>query len=162
MGSWADFFAAELGAAAALTGLVIVGISINVARIIAVPGLTGRAAETLVLPTGVLIASTYALVPHQPDWLFGSEIASTGLVMWLIPTLIHLRTRRAGSDKALGPARGWPRMLLALFASWPFIASGILLFLHVGGALYWCVSGIVVATIATVINAWVLLVEILR
>ena len=49
MGSWADFFSAELGAAAALTGLVIVGISINIARILAEPGLPGRAAETLVL-----------------------------------------------------------------------------------------------------------------
>jgi hypothetical protein len=61
MGSWADFFAAELGAAAALTGLAIVGISINVTRILSDPGLPGRAVETLVTPAGVLIASTYAL-----------------------------------------------------------------------------------------------------
>jgi len=73
MGSWADFFAAELGAAAALTGLVIVGISINVTRILQDKGLPGRAIETLVLPTGILVASTYALVPHQPDGLLGIE-----------------------------------------------------------------------------------------
>ena len=161
MGSWADFFAAELGAAAALTGLVIVGISINVARILAEPGLPGRAAETLVLPTGVLVASTYALVPHQPAWLFGGEIALTGLIMWVIPTSIHIRALRAGKGE-IGPAGGRPRIALALLASWPFIVSGILMVLGNSGALYWCVSGIIVATIATVINAWVLLVEILR
>ena len=93
MGSWADFFVAELGAAAALTGLVIVGISINVTRILQDKGLPGRAIETLVLPTGILVASTYALVPHQPDWLLGIEFISTGAVMWLIPTVIHLRGR---------------------------------------------------------------------
>jgi hypothetical protein len=161
MGSWADFFTAELAAAAALTGLVIVGITINVARILAEPGLPGRAAETLVLPTGVLVASTYALVPHQPDWLLGSELALTGAVMWVIPTRIHIQALRAGNGQ-IGPHGGRPRFALAFFSSWPFIVSGILMFLHSGSALYWCVSGIIVATIATVINAWVLLVEILR
>lgn len=161
MGSWADFFAAELGAAAALTGLVIVGISINVTRILSEPGLPGRAAETLVLPTGVLVSATFALVPHQPGWLLGGELALTGAVMWALPTRIHVQALRAGNGQ-IGPAGGRPRFALAFFSSWPFIISGILLFLHVGGALYWCVSGIIVATIATVINAWVLLVEILR
>jgi modulator of FtsH protease len=159
MGSWADFFTAELGAAAALAGLVIVGISINVTRILADPALPGRAVETLVLPTGILVASTYALVPHQPDWLLGTELAVTGAVMWIIPAIIHVRAFRMPVS---APVRWVPRLLLAFFASWPFIASGILLVLHVNGALYWAVSGVVVALIATVINAWVLLVEILR
>jgi hypothetical protein len=70
MGEWSDFFVAELGAAAALTGLVIVGISINVTRILAMPGLIGRAAETLIAPTGLLVISTFALVPHQPGWFW--------------------------------------------------------------------------------------------
>jgi modulator of FtsH protease len=160
MGEWGDFFAAQVGAAAALTGLVIVGISINLARILAEPGLPGRAAETLVTPAGVLVASTLALVPHQPDWLLGLELALTGLVMWAIPTRIHVAALRAGGNQ-IGPARG-PRIALALFSSWPFIVCGVLLFLHVGGALYWTVPGVVASLIATVINAWVLLIEILR
>ncbi len=113
MGAWTDFFVAELGAAAALTGLVIVGISINVARILADPGLPGRAAETLVLPTGLLVASTFALVPHQPGWVLGGELALTGAVMWLIPTLIHIRAFRAGGGE-IGPAGGRPRIFLVL------------------------------------------------
>ncbi|HXL99102.1 MAG TPA: hypothetical protein VN932_04160 [Rhizomicrobium sp.] len=161
MGSWADFFVAELGAAAALTGLVIVGISINIARILAEPGLPGRAAETLVTPAGVMIASTYALVPHQPDWLFGLELVTTGIVMWAIPTRIQIRAIRAGHGQ-IGPAWGFPRVALALFSSWPFIVCGVLVLQHAAGALYWIVPGVVVALIATVINAWVLLVEILR
>jgi modulator of FtsH protease len=161
MGNWADFFVAELGAAAALAGLVIVAISINVTRILSSPLLPGRAAETLVTPTGVLLASTYALVPHQPLWLFGTEIVMTGAVMWIVPTLIQVRAVRSGAAK-MGLGVLLPRILLAQFSSLPFIATGILLYQGEAGALYWIVPGVVVSLIATVINAWVLLVEILR
>jgi hypothetical protein len=161
MGEWADFFAAQVGAAAALTGLVIVGISINITRILSDPGLPGRAAETLIAPAGVLVASTFALVPHQPDWILGLELALTGLVMWAIPTGIHIVALRAGGGR-IGPAGGLARISLALFSSWPFMICGVLLLLHVNGALYWSVPGVVVSLIATVINAWVLLIEILR
>jgi modulator of FtsH protease len=161
MGEWADFFVAELGAAAALAGLVIVAISINVGRILATPSLPGRAAETLVTPTGVLIASTYALVPHQPAWLLAGEIGLTGMAMWIVPMLIQFHGLRVGVAKQ-GLRVLLPRILLAQFASLPFIATGILLYQGVPGALYWIVPGVVVSLIATVINAWVLLVEILR
>jgi modulator of FtsH protease len=160
MGDWTSFFASELQAAAALTGLIIVGISINVARIIAVPGLAGRAAETLVLPTGILVACSFALVPGQPAGVLGIEIGLTGLVMWLIPTFIHVQALRTGN--ALGPARGTPRVVLAMLASWAFIASGVLLVLHSEGALYWAVAGVLVSLVVTVVNAWVVLIEILR
>ena len=161
MGDWADFFVAELGAAAALAGLVIVAISINVTRILSSPLLPGRAAETLVTPTGVLLASTYALVPHQPVWLLAGEIVMTGVVMWIVPTLIQVRAIRSGAAK-MGLGVLLPRILLAQFSSLPFIATGILLYQGEAGALYWIVPGVVVSLIATVINAWVLLVEILR
>ncbi|HEY1710692.1 MAG TPA: hypothetical protein VGG10_20665 [Rhizomicrobium sp.] len=160
MGTWSEFFGAELGAAAALTGLVIVGISINIARILSHPILPGRAAETLVTPTGVLVASSYALVPQQPDWLFGSEIAATGLAMWIIPAVIQLNAIRSKDGPSLRLLL--PRVLLAQVSSLPLVAAGILIFAGVHGALYWVVPGVIASLIATVLNAWVLLVEILR
>src|SRR6201995_825466 len=78
MEDWAGFFQAELGPAAALAGLVIVAISINVSRILSAPTLPGRAAETLVSPCGVLVACSFALVPHQPGWVLGGELIATG------------------------------------------------------------------------------------
>ncbi|HEX3674763.1 MAG TPA: hypothetical protein VHU87_10850 [Rhizomicrobium sp.] len=161
MGSWADFFVAELGAAAALTGLVIVAISINVTRILAHPLLPGRAAETLVAPTGVLVVASCALIPHQPDWLFASELGVIGALMWLIP--VWLQARVIGSGESYSSWRFLvPRALLGQFSSLPFLVAAVLIVLGHSSGLYWIVPGVVVSLIVTVINAWVLLVEILR
>jgi hypothetical protein len=161
MADWTGFFAAEVGAAAALAGLVMVAISINLGKILGDPLLPGRAVETLVLPTGVLVAASYALVPGQSPSLFGAEVVAAGAVMWSLPVYLQLRARGAASR---GAAWGnfWPRVLLAQISSVPIVVSGILVLKGAPEALYWIVPGIVTALIATVINAWVLLVEILR
>jgi hypothetical protein len=51
MDQWHDFFLAQAGAAGVLTGLVFVGVSINLQKIVSEPGsgLTGRAAEALIV-----------------------------------------------------------------------------------------------------------------
>ena len=160
MGNWAVFFEAELGASAALAGLVIVAISINVQRILSDPSLPGRAAETLVAPTGVLIACSFALVPNQPSWLFGGEIALTGTVIGLAPAIFLFRARQAGLKFSIGYTIG--RSVVATLSSVPFVVAGVLLVLGAGQAVYWMVPGVIVSLTATVLNAWVLLVEILR
>ncbi len=52
---WANFFVAEVGASAALTGLVVVAISINLAKILSYPSLPDRAAEAPFALVGVLV-----------------------------------------------------------------------------------------------------------
>lgn len=59
--AWKDFFVAVSGVAAAFAGLLFVGISINLARIIAVPGISGRAGETLIFLGAVLVSSLLGL-----------------------------------------------------------------------------------------------------
>jgi hypothetical protein len=73
LAAWADFFVAETGAAAALTGLVIVAISINFGTILKYPHLPVRAAETVTLLTGILILSTLGMVPGQPALIAGRK-----------------------------------------------------------------------------------------
>lgn len=160
MDGWSDFFVAEAGASAALAGFVIVAISINLNRIVSYPWLPGRAAETLVAPTGVLVVSSYMLAPHQPVQQLAIEALSTGAVMWLMPGIIQLR--------ALGKQHGVPRrslvtrFLLTQISSVPIIVSGVFLLQGRPDAVVWMVPGVIASLIATVINAWVLLVEIVR
>jgi modulator of FtsH protease len=160
MREWADFFVAELGASAALAGLVMVAISINLTRIISFPWLPGRAAETLVAPTGVLVVSSYMLVPGQPLAQLAIELIATGAVMWAMPCVIQLRAARIQTGV---PKRSLIiRFALTQISSLPVVAGGALLWMGVPNAIAWMVPGIVASLIATVINAWVLLVEIVR
>jgi hypothetical protein len=69
---WSNFFTAELGALAALTGFVIVAISINLNRILANAILPGRAAESLVGPVGAIAATGLMLMPEQSAALLGA------------------------------------------------------------------------------------------
>jgi modulator of FtsH protease len=160
MGGWSDFFVAEVGASAALAGLVIVAISINLSRIVSFPWLPGRAAETLVAPTGVLVVSSYMLVPGQSATRLAGELIAAGTAMWLMPVIIQLR--------ALGVQKGVPRrslvvrFVLTQLSSVPVLTTGLLLLSGDADPIAWLVPGIIASLIATVINAWVLLVEIVR
>jgi modulator of FtsH protease len=74
--NWHDFLLAQAGAAGGLTGLVFVGVSINLEKILSDPtsGLAGRAAEALVFLVAVLTASCLLLVLGQGALLVGIEV----------------------------------------------------------------------------------------
>ncbi|HXC57251.1 MAG TPA: hypothetical protein VNU97_18265 [Rhizomicrobium sp.] len=160
MADWSGFFQAELGASAALVGLVIVAISINLVRILADPTLPGRAAEMLVAPTGVVAASSFALVPGQPARILGAELLVIGAAMALASLRILVPVLGGAAKIAKGYVVG--RAIFATVCVLPFIVSGALLVAAAPGALYWIVPGIIVSLVSTVLNAWVLLIEILR
>ena len=48
MEGWSDFYVAAVGGSAALAGLLVVAISINIAQIMKFPLLPGRAAQTII------------------------------------------------------------------------------------------------------------------
>ena len=63
---WTDFALAQLGASAALLGLVFVGLSINLKRRDRIPQLVNRALEAVTWRSAaVLVASTAVLIPDQ-------------------------------------------------------------------------------------------------
>jgi hypothetical protein len=159
-GPWANFFVAEVGAAAALSGLIIVAISINVQRILAFPQLPGRAAEMLIMLVGALLAASFGLLPGQTSKVFGAEILGAGLLMTVAPMVIQARQIAAMKSQ---PLTWWLwRFLVALCAGLPMLIGGCLLLAGAGGGLYWVAAGILITLAATVWNSWVLLIEILR
>jgi hypothetical protein len=52
--------------------------------------------------------------------------------------------------------------VLAQVAVLPLLVAGISLLLLTGGGLYWLVPGVLLCILMAVLDAWVLLVEILR
>src|SRR5271156_6296178 len=84
LAEWQTFFAVQAGAAATLTGLVFVAVSINLSRIMEVRGLPGRAAESLLQLLQVFFVSGVALVPRQSVAALAWEILVISAVSWLI------------------------------------------------------------------------------
>ena len=155
---WENFFVAEVGAAAALSGLLFVAVSINLTRILAVEHLPDRAGETLVVLVGVLAVATFGLVPAQGHLALGCEVAATGLAMWLVTVRTQVRAYRNVE------ARKWllRRVVGTQVATIPFVVAGILIATGHPSGVYWLVPGVLASFAAGLQNAWVLLVEILR
>jgi hypothetical protein len=158
---WGELFLAEAGASAALAGLLFVAISINLERIIALRSLPGAALGAIALLVAVLMVSTFALVPGQPRWVLGGEVLLVGIAAWSILTGIWIKALRA-------PIPGQPRFVPAVStvvtqaATLPLVVAGVSLLLGAGGGLYWLVPGMAFSLVVAVVNAWVLLVEVVR
>jgi modulator of FtsH protease len=148
------------GVAATLTGLVFVAVSINLSRILTVPGLTGRAAESMLQLLGVVAISTTALIPWQPPPALGIEILLLDFILWLIQTVLQIRYVRSKTGHPLSWAA--IRIVQTQCASIPFCVAGVLLVRGSHTGMYWLTPGFILSLVAGVANAWVLLVEILR
>lgn len=161
LADWSNFFVAEVGAAAALSGLLAVAISINLARILAFPSLPARAGEALVLLVGAMVVASLGLVPGQPGWLLGAELLALGGVMAATSICIVARAS-ATISRADRAHRLYFRITLSLSASLPIVAGGVWLILSGPGGLYCVMAGELLLLVAGVLHAWVLLVEIMR
>ncbi len=156
---WSDMFVATAGAAAALTGLLFVAVSINLDRILSFPGLPSRALATLVLLLGATIVSIVGLAPGQSTTAVGIEILLVGALAALI-VLRQLRSSYDPGHQTKGQLAG--HLTLGALGVIPFVIAGLSLIAETGGGFYWVLAGIVGAIVGGVANAWVLLVEILR
>jgi hypothetical protein len=65
LSEWSNFFLGELGAAAALAGLLFVSVSVTQARVLALGRMADRGLEALVMLFLVLVIASLPLVPAQ-------------------------------------------------------------------------------------------------
>jgi hypothetical protein len=155
---WEDFFVAQVGAAAALSGLLFVAVSINLTRILSIPLLPARAAETLLVLMSVLAVASFGLVPGQGRVALGCELGGVGLVVWLASVRTQLQTSRDVNQRRWLPSR----VIGTQASSLPFVVAGVLVASGHDRGLYWIVPGTLASFASGMLNAWVLLVEIQR
>jgi hypothetical protein len=157
---WSDFLVATSGTAGALAGLVFVALSINLARILQLPGISGRAAETILLLAAALIGALLALIPDQPPQRLGLLLLLLWLPTWGMPTVSQLGeiTRR----RYLRFSYSFWRFVLYQAATLPLLLAGLSLRGFLAGGLAWFALAVILSIAVALLNAWVLLVEILR
>jgi hypothetical protein len=155
---WSELFVATAGATAALTGLVFVAVSLNIERILKLPGLPERALQTLMMLLTPLIVSLVGLIPGQSATALGVEL----LVLGVLATYAIVQTLRRTIPGGREHQRASFHMAMTLPAAIPVVIGGASLIAGWGGGLYWIVAAIVCAILGASVNAWVLLVEILR
>ena len=158
--AWSEFGVATVGAAAALSGLLFVALSINIQRILAIPKLPDRAAGNLVMFVVPLVLGTWVLIPGQPRSLLGLELLATGLLGCGLMLWLHRPSNRVGQEARVYWLVGStiPSAVVGGLAT----AAGATLIAGHGGGLYWIAPAIVIAFATGLVGAWVLLVEILR
>ena len=157
---WIEFGVAIAGAAAVLTGLVFVSVSINLEKVLEVHGLPGRAGESIVMFSGVLLLTFCLLMPGQSRVAVGVELIVGGALLAGLLVLIAL----PGLNRPTKQPLSWriTRIVLALAASVPVVVAGVSVLAERGGGLYWLAAGFALAFAAGIGNAWVLLVEVVR
>jgi modulator of FtsH protease len=160
MNDWANFLIAEIGAAAALTGLIFVSVSLNLAKILTVPTLADRALIAILLLLTVLIICTLLIVPAETTRLAGWEVLGTGLVAWIMVVRLDLRILRH-----IDPTYRHHMQLSATINQLPVLlygVTGIAVLMQGAAGLYWLVPATLISFIKALADAWVLLVEINR
>jgi hypothetical protein len=160
MVAWDDFFAAQVGASAALAGLLFVGLSLNLAKVVATKSLPDRAQQALTLLTSILMVASVLLVPGQPNWAAGVELAALGVVICLMTARVSVRSLRGI------PAEFWishaAEAGAAVSATALYVVAGVLLAVWGSQGLYLVVPGFLISFLVALIDSWVLLVEINR
>jgi hypothetical protein len=158
--TWDAFFSAEVGASAALAGLLFVGISINLQRILALPTITNRALQALLILLGMLGIESLLLVPGQPSGDQGAEVLAVAVGLWAFLNAVELRNWR----QVLDPQRRTLRVHTVQIQLPCLLATlgGAFLLAANSWALYWIVIATLTSFLIAIIEVWVITVEILR
>lgn len=158
---WHDFFLGELGASAALIGLVFVGVSINLSKIITSSGLVNRAGEALLNLVMVLFTASAALVPTDSAVVKGIIFLVIALIYWGLLLLLQIEIYRR-IDPEYRKKFIIYTVIINQVAAICFFLGGLGLSTLGADSLYLIGAATFLAYTTCFIDSWVLLIEIMR
>jgi hypothetical protein len=158
--AWTGLASTVAEAAATLTGLLFVAVSINLRQILAYPNLPGRAAQTLITFATAMIAAVFVLVPGQGRTALGLELAVAGVLIGAGQVVLDIRAGHSEQETLM--MRALSRVFPSVAGCGCLTAAGASLLAGGGGGLYWMMPTFVIVIVSGLLNAWVLLVEIMR
>ncbi len=156
--AWGRFFETEVGASAALTGLVFVALSINLSRIIKTPHLVSRAFEALLLLIQPVVYGLTVLAPlgHVERGALSLAFGTT----FAVAVNVSLMRARPENGAFLREYRmRWVCVQLSMLSE---LVGCTLLVVGNRSGLGLIGFGALACVAIGIANAWVLLIEILR
>ena len=155
---WHDFFLATAGAAAALTGLLFVALSLHIRYVATDPVYRSMARGSLIGLVTVLVLSLVALI-HQPTLWLGVELTILGVayiaivfpLAWAFQRTATRSTRNTTRRSVL--ARTGVGYLLALIG----VLGGLSVTLQIGPGLFVVAFILIALLLWNLWDAWVLL-----
>ena len=160
---WATFATLSGGAAAALTGLLFVAVSIRIEFIAKSTELRSRAAQTLTLFVIPLVISILLSIPDQGYRVLGAELVLLAAIGGGV--LLRLGRQATVSSGAHDTSAEAVALLLdAVAPNWVtsvlLVIAGMLLLFGVHAGLYVLVLPVLVALVGGVLSAWLVLTKI--
>ena len=157
---WSDFNVAMVGATAALAGLLIVAMSVNIAEIMKSPTLPARAATSIATLVLAIVAGAFGLIPGQGAFAYGVEVLVATLIAGIFQAhainVIMKQTANRAGYRLLQSVAGLLPLVMFLTGSVLVVAGAA------SAGLVAIAFGSVLAVISAIIIAWVVLVEVLR
>jgi hypothetical protein len=155
--AWQNMFATVALTAATLTGLLFVGLSINLRTIVDSPAHLARAREAMISLVVLLIVSLLVLIPAQGGAALGIELLTLSVLVFALSvrlqssTVHHLPTRRR---------RSWKARLIGLNgATLAITVAGAGLLMRGFGGLLWLVPTVLICLLWSTANAWTLVIH---
>jgi len=154
---WQSLFDMCALAAVTLSGLIFVGLSINLRNVVSSPVHLARAREALIALTVLLTVAIFVLIPEQGRVPVGIELIALSVLVWVLSlrlqwsTVHHLAKRRR---------RSWILRLIGLDSATLCITlAGVGLVTRRMGGLLWLVPTILICLIWSTYNAWSLMID---
>lgn len=157
MEAWGTFASISGGAAAALTGLLFVAVSIRIASVAQSQELRNRAAQTLTLFGTVLIVSVLLAIPGQAYRTLGAELVVLAVLTGAGLYILDRRAKGGTSNQAIAPILDVvsPNTLTSVL-----LAAGTVLLLGERAGLYVLVAPVLAAFGGGIASTWLFLTKI--
>jgi len=159
---WVNYFSSAGSIASSLTGLIFVGLSINVKKIFCISKahLPSRAFGSLILLTNIVIISNLCLVPNQPLLWLGCEIFIAALLIWIFITRLDVIVYRNVDDYY--KKQYFRSLFYSQLSLIPFLTGGVFFIINSNTGFYILIPGIIFSLIKSLLDIWFLIVDINR